>query len=359
MRQLAPDLSQVDVPGAGPISLAPLDRLRDALGEGLASADDMARESAELALAAEDRLADAGALLVPRRAWWRCRPQLEAWLDEAERLAARVELLDGEIERAERERQAVRRGPLATLVDRWRGGLRDLHWARSAAAAELRRVLVLVAGQAGDEAAEAPDVAPLLTEVGEMETRAAALRSALVSASPRLAALSQEVEMRQEAWRRMGFDALYLAASFSLHGPPGVQCAYDAEPGEVVYFAADAVLSRMAGGYRRAGPGVHARHSGIPTWVGTIQTRPAPPKALTPRDQGMLVVSSHRLAFVGRRESLRVALRDVEWLDAYLDGIAVTRRNADKPDFYAVGAPRQVAFYLNWAMSRASVRRAS
>lgn len=351
MRQLAPDLSQVDVPGAGTISLMPLDRLRDALREGLAGADDMAREAAELELLAEDRLADAGALLVPRRAWWRCRPQLDPWLDEAERLAARVEQLDAEIERAERERPPARRGPLAALVDRWRSGL-DLRWARSAAAAELRRVLVLIAGQAGQEAAAAPGVAPLLNEIGELETRTAALRTALVSASPRLAAMSQEVELRTAAWRRMGFDALYLAASFSLHGPPGIQCPFDTVPGEVVYLSSDALLARMEAGPRRTGPVVPIQHSGIPNWVGTIQGRPAPTKALSPRDQGLLVVSSHRLAFAGRRESLQVSLRDVVWLDAYLDGVAVTRRNADGPDFYSVEAPRQVAFYLNWAMTR-------
>lgn len=352
MRQLSADLSQVDVPGAGTISLMPLDRLRDALREGLASADDMAREAAELELVVEDRLADAGAILVPRRAWWRCRPPLDPWLDEAERLAARVELLDAEIERAAQERQSARRGPLASLLHRYRSGLEDLRWSRSAAAAELRRILVLIASQAGDEAAAAPDAGPLLTEIGEMEARAAALRSALVSASPRLSAMSQEVELRQAAWRRMGFDALYLAASFSLHGPPGVQGPFQTEPGEVVYLSADAVLARIDAGPRRSGSGVAPEHCGIPNWVGTVQSRAAPTKALNRRDQGTLVVSSHRLAFVGRQGSLQLSLRDVVWLDAYLDGVAVTRPDGGAPDFYGVQAPRQVAFYLNWAMSR-------
>lgn len=345
---------QVDVPGAGPISLVSLDGLREALRAEQAAADHMTREATGVTRRIEDRLADIGALLVPRRGWWRCRPQLAPWLDEAERLVDGISLLDAEIERVgARQPAPVWIGVVmrALGLDR----LEQLQQSRVRAATELRRILVLIASQAGDDAAGVPDVGPMLVEAGELEAYADQLHDALSTALPRLGALSREVSLRSESWRRMGFDALYLAAHLTLNPPSPIRCPIDLEPGELVYLSTEATLARMAAAARRAGSRVPVEQTGITHWVGSLHDRPAAPDALVRHDEGTVVVTSYRLAFVGPRESLEVPIHEVLDLEVYLDGIAVARLGAEEPDFVGVRSPRQVAFYVNWAMSAARV----
>jgi hypothetical protein len=79
------------------VSLPTLDELRDARNTAQANANHLALQAVELDRQAEDRFADAGALLVPRRAWWQVPAELSPWLAEAERLVARILLLDQRI----------------------------------------------------------------------------------------------------------------------------------------------------------------------------------------------------------------------------------------------------------------------
>lgn len=344
---------QVDVPGVGPISLLTLDRLRDALRTEQASADRMTRESTQVAHALEDRLADIGALLVPRRAWWRCRPQLAPWLDEAERLVDGIAFLDAEIERLSQQRQSPATAILGAI--RGMGRLEQLQQTRVRSAVELRRILIMIANQAGEDGAAVPDVGPLLAETSDLEAYGDQLHAGLSAALPRLGTLSRELTLRTEAWRRLGFDSLYLAAVLTHSPPPPLRCPIDLEPGELVYISTEAGLSRMDAPAPRAGARIGVEHSGIRHWVGRLHDRPAAPTSLVRRDNGTLVVSSHRLAFVGPRESFEVAIGKIVDMDAYLDGIAVAQLASGIPDFFAVKAPRQIAFYLNWAMSAAGV----
>src|SRR5215470_655082 len=66
----------------------------------------------------EDTLADLGALLVPRRAWWTPTADFNPWLEEAERLVARITQLDHQIARAESGQRAAAAAAMLRLAAR-------------------------------------------------------------------------------------------------------------------------------------------------------------------------------------------------------------------------------------------------
>ena len=349
----SPAFPQVHMPGVGMVSMAPLDELRDARDNEQANANHLAWQSAELEGQAEDRLADAGALMVPRRAWWEVRPELLPWVAEAERLVARVLLLDSQIARLEQAPQPKTRHVLSKVG----GWVRErvARTRRVRAAAQLREALVLIARTGAAAAVRVPDVAPLIEEATELQARAERLRVALAATSSRLAELNQEIAMREQADQSMGFDSLYLAANFTQHGLPAIRSPFQLEAGELAYLATDAELARVPMGTQLAtsGPGydVPVTHSGIRHWIGDIRSRSALQQSVTPIDRGTLVVSSLRLVFIGGAESVALPLVAVVDIEVYADAIAVSRLGTDEPEIFMVTAPRQVAFYLNWAIA--------
>ena len=350
----SPAFPQVHLPGVGMVSMAPLDELRDARDNEQANANHLAWQSVELEGQAEDRMADAGALMVPRRAWWEVRPELFPRVAEAERLVARVLLLDSQIARLEQAPQPKTRHVLSKVG----GWVRErvARTRRVRAAAQLREALVLIARTGAAAAVRVPDVAPLIEEATELQARAERLRVALAATSSRLAELNQEIAMREQADQSMGFDSLYLAANFTQHGLPAIRSPFQLEAGELAYLATDAELARVPmGGTQLAtsGPGydVPVTHSGIRHWIGDIRGRSALQQSVTPIDRGTLVVSSIRLVFIGGAESVALPLVAVVDIEVYADAIAVSRLGTDEPEIFMVTAPRQVAFYLNWAIA--------
>jgi len=348
-------LPRVEVPGVGEVFLATVDQLLDAVRRHRSALDLVAREAALLLVQADDRLAEAGALLVPRRAWWECPPALAPSLHEADRLATNIAMLDAYVEG--RRRQRERRGSrLRTwLRGRWSTEEPGLGRAREEAARELRRHLVTLGRGAGDEAADVPDVAPLLARARELRASAERCSSAAAALSSELELLRREVERRSEAVRLMGFDPLHLVAYFTRYGPPAVQVPFETEPGEVVHLATAALLGSLRRADRQpggAGPVPAIGHTGLPGWVGSLRDRRARLRT-TRTDRGTLLVSNRRLAFLGGPEPLQVALASVVDLDVYLDGVAVRHLGRDDPSLFLVDGPRHLAFYLNWAMAAA------
>ena len=351
--QLAPPtFPQVPLAGVGLVLLATLDELRDARETEQANADHLAWQAEDLDRQAEDRLADAGALLVPRRAWWRVPAELSPWLVDAERLVARVLLLDQRLEGL--QRTARPEGPRATArIRRWvsERAAKD----RIRAAERLREALVRIAQLGGEAAAAVPDVEPLLDQATELQARAEGLRTALAAAVDRLSALDREIARRAQADQRMGFDALYLSAYFQMHGLPATRSPVRLEADEVAYLTTQAALAPMASGTRSTASGskdgISIVHTGIPNWIGGVQNRAAPVEAFRPVDAGNLVVSSRRLAFIGNAESVAIWLDAVVDVDIYTDAIAVSQLGREQPEIFLVTAPLHVAFYLNWAMS--------
>jgi len=330
--------------------LATLDELRDDHRRAEADSEHLAAQAAELEARAEDRFADAGALLVPRRDWWRAPAELVPRLAEAERLVGRISAFDRRLTHLQ-SRDTHVAGWHRVRTDATRRG-------RNRAAARLRAVLVTIARSGVAEAIDVPQVRPLLEAAAELQARARHLRFSLAARVRRLTELEREIERREQARRLMGFDALHLVACFSRYGLPEIETAYELEPGEMAYLAADAALGRQPSrslSLTRAARVVPSTAcTGMAHWIGAFQDRMAP-VGEGEHDPGVVLLTSHRLAFAGARDSVAIWLDAVTDMDVFLDAIAVQHLGAEKPMVLHVAAPGQVVFYINWAMQRAAV----
>jgi hypothetical protein len=352
-----PGFPQVHISGVGMVSLATLDELRDARDTEQANADHLTWQTTELYGLAEDRFANAGALLVPRRAWWQVPSELSDRLALAERLVARTLRLDERIASLEKAPQSGRlqlASKIRRQVCRWAASVR-----RFRSAARLREALVTI-GRTGAAAGMAvPEVEPLIEQAIELQARAEGLRAALSAVSSRLSALDEEINLRRKVVREMSFDSLYLAAHFNRNGLPVIQSPIRLEIGEVAHFATDASLARLRTATEHAGRGPASGplvdHTGIRQWIGVMRNRSALLPSITLVDRGILVVSSRRLAFVGAAQSVGVSLDALVDADIYADALALSWLGQEEPAVFLVTAPRKVAFYLNWAMSSAMV----
>jgi hypothetical protein len=347
-----PPFPQVEVPGAGAVSLATLAELRDARASARRREDDLARRAAELDGLAEDRLAQAGAFLVTHQEWWEAPPGVSPLLARAERLVARISWLD--------ERSAgleAGGGPLGNAVHPvstlrgWWGVI--LRGQRVRSVVRLRRTLVRIAGVAAHSGL--PEVGPLLDHAAELRARAGDLRPELAAATSASGALGREIAAREGAERALGVDALLLAAQARTSGLPVVPCPFELEPGEVAHLVVEAVLARMPSRPQQAraeaGRGVPVALTGIHQWIGRLRGGRAPRASVAQGEAGTLAVSNRRLLFVGSAESVAIPLSGVVEVDVFADGIAVSRLGRETPDLFLVTAPGQVVLTLNWALS--------
>lgn len=333
-------------------TLATLDELRDTAGRTRADGEHLAAHAAALDASADDRLADAGAHLVPRRDWWRPPPDLLPRLAEAERLVARIAALD----------QHLAPGPPPAGWDLWSRARTILaRHARDRAAAQLRAALVTIAAEASTVSIDVPDVPPILEEAAELRARARHLRFSLASVTQRLGAVEREIADREAAQQLMGFDSLHLAACFSRFGIPTIESPYELESGEVAHLVTEAALARPPFGFRNETGGTGTVPSpastGLPHWMGTLRDRAAP-AGEGGHEPGVLLLTSHRLAFAGSGVSVAIWLDSAVDMDVYRDGIAILHVGAERPMILRVAGPRQLAFSINWAIRQSPVEAA-
>ncbi|HKA48212.1 MAG TPA: hypothetical protein VKK19_01325 [Candidatus Dormibacteraeota bacterium] len=345
--------AQVDVPGAGLVSMATLGQLRTTLGNLREQVAQMQAGIRDADSRIEDALADLGALLVPRRAWWTPSTDFHPWLEEADRLVARITQLDQQIGRGEPGQRTAAAAAVLRLAGRITR--RDTARERARAAARLRQILVETASWATTTApavAKVPDAEALVAEVFELQTHVGKLRAACAAAEGQLSAIAGEVHARDEAARQMGFDALHLAAHFRAYGLPAVETPAGLAPGEVAHLCVGAAVARGATGVRLPGVTPAVAHTGARFWLGTFRSGPMPP--LAPIDSGSLTVSNRFLHFTGASEAFATPLDNLVEVDVYADAVGVVALGRESMDFYRVAAPRQVVFYVNWAQEARS-----
>jgi len=345
--------TRIEVPGAGPVSMATLGQLRETLGSLRAQVDQRQAGIREADLRIEDTLADLGALLVPRRAWWTPPADFYPWLDEADQLVARIAQLDEQNAGAEPGPRAAAGAAMLRLVARI--ARRDSAHERSRAAARLRYILVQIASWAittAPSVAKVPDAEALVAEAFELQARAGELHAACAAAEAQASAIETEVNARDEAASQMGFDSLHLAAYFRAHGLPAVETPAPLQPGEVAYLCVGTALSRGSAGVRLPGSTPPAAHTGARFWLGTFRSGPMPP--LAPFENGSLTISNRFLHFTGASQAFATPLDNLVEVDVYADAVGVVALGRESMDFYRVAAPRQVAFYLNWAQEAGS-----
>lgn len=166
----------------------------------------------------------------------------------------------------------------------------------------------------------------------------------------------QEISFRRTSQKEMGFDALYTAAYLTTYGAPDVQSPLELKKDEHAYFSVSATLSRnqtrtrFVGGSQ--GFSFPIGHTGIRYRVGSFHGQPISQQVLTRIDSGSLVISSQRIAFIGTVKSVLIQLAKVVHIEVYDDAVAVFHEGRENPDFFLVQSPKQVVFYVNWALDK-------
>jgi hypothetical protein len=154
----------------------------------------------------------------------------------------------------------------------------------------------------------------------------------------------------------MGFDALYTTAYLTACGPPALESPLELKKDERAMLSVPATLSRnqtrthFVGGSQ--GFSFPIGHTGIRYRVGSFHGQPVSQQVLTNIDSGSLVISTQRIAFIGNSKSVLIQLAKVVHVEVYNDALAIFHEGRENPDFFLVQAPKQVVFYVNWALDK-------
>jgi hypothetical protein len=168
--------------------------------------------------------------------------------------------------------------------------------------------------------------------------------------------LDQEIRARQQSVKQMGFDALYTAAYLQRFGAPALESPLELKRGESACFSSPATLARIQTRtqYVSASSGFSfpIGHTGIRYRVGSFRGRPVQQQTLTHLDSGSLVVTNQQLAFVGQSKVVAIPLATITHVETYTDAVAVFHEGKENADYFLLAVPKQVVFYINWALAQ-------
>lgn len=296
----------------GPVTLVPLEELRQELQRQQARALSLQPEVTDLEARATDLLVQAGAIQARQRKRWSSQ-NLAAELTQADHLAKALSTVEQHLARPDGRSGpgwAVRgaRPPSAN-----RG---ELEAQRLDLVQGLRQVLVEIAERS-----------PVQTvgDADRLRAEAAGLRRRsyeLSNGSPRDLGpepwLVEEVARREAAERANGFDALLTDGYLKAYGPQPVESPLDLAPGEVATVCVPSTLTRAGSGLLR---------------------------------QGRLVLTTARLAFVEAALSWEVPLSWVTRAHVDGDAMVVHLRQRRAPDCFQMASPAYVLRHMNWLLS--------
>lgn len=167
-------------------------------------------------------------------------------------------------------------------------------------------------------------------------------------------ALADEIQRRQAAMNAMGFDSLYTAAWLQTHGPTPVDSPLTLKPKEQAYVSVPAVLARLSTRTRYTGGSqgfsFPIGHTGIRYRVGSFSGHPVQSSSITDLDQGTLVLTNVRIAFIGKLKSVVTQLPKLVHVELYNDALSVFQEGRENPNFYKLSAPQYFLFYVNWIL---------
>jgi hypothetical protein len=348
----AGSIPTVDIPDVGTVTLATLDQLRASRAQMAADTQAQASKASELKSQADQRFADAGAIIVPRESEAKLGPDLKPQADRARQLVEQIKSLDGQLGEIEDRPHTGLRGTFARLGD-WNAS-KKISGHRDNASDELRQLLIAIGRRATDS--PVADAATAAAEGADLDKSAAKSQTAASAKAAQVAACDAEINRRETSVKEMGFDALYTAAYLSKYPPPSVASPLELKRGEQALLSMPATLSRIqtrthyVGGSQ--GFSFPIGHTGIRYRVGSFHGHPVSQQLLTQIDRGSVVVTSQRIAFVGSLKSLVVPLPKVVHIEVYNDGLAVFHEGRENADYFLCGAPKQLLFYVNWALNQ-------
>lgn len=338
---------RVELPD-GPITLEPLEQLVAQVNELNQAATELLKGSDAPIGQAKERLGAAGEILIQHKGEWDATAVADQ-VAEAGRLRAQVEDLNQQI--------AVAAKPQPGLGGLWHSitdghHQHELEARRANLSRQLAQLLVTFAEKAPERTVREADA--LRAEAGQLLTQAKSLIDQQHAKSEEVKGLVAEVQRRQAAFKVMGFDSLYTAAWLQAHGPEPIESPLTLKPTEQALVSVPAVLARQATRTRFVGGSQGLSfpigHTGIRYRVGSFHGHPVQTTSITDVDVGTLVLSSLRIAFIGRLKSVVTPLAKVIHIEAYTDALAVFQEGRENPNFYKLTAPQYFLLYLNWAL---------
>ncbi len=339
---------RVDLP-SGPVTLEPLGSLAAQLNQLDSEAKQILQSSEAPIANARLKVEQAGELLMAHKTEWDTSAV-------ANQVTAATQLQDGVSQLNQQIQDLASRphsglgGFLHSLTDGPHE--HELEAQRSKVLDQLHTVLATFVGQV--PAQTIPEADALRADARLQLAQAKSLideQHAKIEAGK---AIADEIQRRQAAIKVMGFDSLYTAAWLQTHGPAPVDSPLTLKPKELAYVSVPAVLARLTTRTRYAGGSqgfsFPIGHTGIRYRVGSFSGHPVQSSSITDVDQGTLVLTNVRIAFIGRLKSVVTLLPKLVHVELYNDALSVFQEGKENPNFYKIGAPQYFLFYVNWIL---------
>lgn len=341
-------LPRIDLP-SGRVTLVSLDSLVAQLNQ-LDSEAKQTLQSSEAPVAnARLKLEQAGELLMAHKSEWDTSAIVDQ-VNAAAQLQTDVSQLNQQIQEIESKPHAGLGGFLHSLTDGPHG--HELEAQRSRVLDQLHVAVATFVEHVPVVTIPAADA--LRAEAQLQLAQAKSLideQHAKIDASK---AVADEIQRRQAAIKVMGFDSLYTAAWLQTHGLAPVDSPLTLKPKELAYVSVPAVLARLttrtqyAGGSQ--GFSFPIGHTGIRYRVGSFSGHPVQSSSITDVDQGTLVLTNIRIAFIGKLKSVVTQLPKLVHVELYNDALSVFQEGKENPNFYKISAPQYFLFYVNWIL---------
>ena len=338
----------MDLP-SGPVTLKPLDELAAQLNQLDAEAKQILERSEAPIANAKLKVEQAGELLMAHETEWDTSAVANQ-LTAATQLQADVSQLNQQIQELASRPHTGLGGFLHTLTDGHHD--HELEAQRSKVLDQLHAVIATFVEQVPVKTI--PEADALRADAQLQLAQAKSLidqQHAKIEAGK---AVADEIQRRQAAMKVMGFDSLYTAAWLQTHGPASVDSPLALKPKEHAYVSLPAVLARLTTRTRYAGGSqgfsFPIGHTGIRYRVGSFSGHPVQSSSITDVDQGILVLTNMRIAFIGKLKSVVTQLPKLVHVELYNDALSVFQEGRENPNFYKVSAPQYFLFYVNWAL---------
>jgi len=339
---------RVDLPG-GPVTLQPLDSLAAQLNQLDSDAKQILLSSEAPIANARLKVEKAGELLMAHKSEWDTS-------GVANQIAAATQLQDGvsqlnkQIQDLSSRTHSGLGGFLHSLTDSHHE--KELEAQRSKVLDQLHAAVATFVSQVPEQTI--PEADALLAEAQLQLAQAKSLideQHAKIDAGK---AIADEIQRRQAAMKVMGFDSLYTAAWLQTHGPTPVNSPLTLKPKELAYVSVLAVLARLTTRTRYAGGSqgfsFPIGHTGIRYRVGSFSGHPVQSSSITDVDQGTLVLTNMRIAFIGKLKSVVTQLPKLVHVELYNDALSVFQEGRENPNFYKISSPQYFLFYVNWIL---------
>jgi hypothetical protein len=349
MVEAVPDQAQrVELP-SGTVTLESLDDLAAQVNQLAAEAKQILQSSGAPIANARLKLEQAGALLIAHKTEWDTSAVADQ-ITAATQLQTDVSQLNQQIQELDDRPHAGLGGFLHALTDGHHE--HELETQRAKVLDQLEAALATFIEQVPVKTI--PEADALRADAQLQLAQAKSLIDQQHAKIEQGKALGDEIQRRQAAMKAMGFDSLYTAAWLQTHGPTPVDSPLALKPKEHAYVSVPAVLARLTTRTRYAGGSqgfsFPIGHTGIRYRVGSFSGHPVQNSSITDVDEGTLVLTNMRIAFIGKLKSVVTQLPKLVHVELYNDALSVFQEGRENPNFYKISAPHYFLFYVNWIL---------